>query len=354
MRVVVVGAGIMGASIAWHLTRSGAEVIVVGSGAPAASAASFGWINASFFHDAAHHRLRAEGLSAHRRLLDALPDVPLSFPGALWWEAQGADLQAFKDQLSALDYPVAALQRAEVQTLEPAIAGLPEEALLFHTEGVADPGRVASDLIRQSGAKMIRGVRVTGITGARSVTAVETEIGPIAADKVVVAAGNGAPDILRSVGITLPMLRRPGVMVMTKPVTARLSHTLVTPHGELRQLPDGRLMASAVANHQGDDSEDVIETPEAIAARVLAWLDPMIRDERVEWDEVTLAHRPVPQDGLPVIGSAGPEGLHVAVMHSGVTLAAIAGEVTAAQVLGTATNAQMALVAPYGPERFVG
>ena len=66
-----------------------------------------------------------------------------------------------------------------------------------------------------------------------------------------------------------------------------------------------------------------------------------------------LAQRPVPQDGLPVIGACGPSGLFTAVMHSGVTLAAITADLLAPQVMDVPlSNAQNALVAPYTPARF--
>jgi glycine/D-amino acid oxidase-like deaminating enzyme len=61
----------------------------------------------------------------------------------------------------------------------------------------------------------------------------------------------------------------------------------------------------------------------------------------------------MPQDGHPVIGACGPEGLFVATMHSGVTLAAITAELLAPQILDRKlSNAQSDMVAPYSPERF--
>jgi glycine/D-amino acid oxidase-like deaminating enzyme len=120
----------------------------------------------------------------------------------------------------------------------------------------------------------------------------------------------------------------------------------------VRQLPDGRILASAVANHQGDNATDVTERPKDIAARVLRWLDPLVADATLDWDRVALACRPMPEDGLPVIGVAGPTGLHLAVMHSGVTLAAITGEAVAAEVLGQGAE-YGPLLAPYRPSRFL-
>ena len=79
----------------------------------------------------------------------------------------------------------------------------------------------------------------------------------------------------------------------------------------------------------------------------------MIPNHQLVWDQVMLAQRPVPQDGLPVIGACGPAGLHVAVMHSGITLAAITAELLAPQILDQPlSNAQAALVSPFDPGRF--
>ena len=63
-----------------------------------------------------------------------------------------------------------------------------------------------------------------------------------------------------------------------------------------------------------------------------------------------IGFRPVPEDGYPIIGPAprAPD-IHVAVTHSGVTLAPILGETVAAEVAG---GQRVASLAPYRPERF--
>lgn len=64
--------------------------------------------------------------------------------------------------------------------------------------------------------------------------------------------------------------------------------------------------------------------------------------------EALRAFRPVPADGLPVMGEAA-DGLYLAVMHSGATLAALAGELAAREILGGSAEP---LLAPYRPGRF--
>ena len=59
-RVIVIGAGIIGAAIAWHLAKAGAVVTVIDEGKPGGVATpnSWGWINASWGNPEPYFRLR--------------------------------------------------------------------------------------------------------------------------------------------------------------------------------------------------------------------------------------------------------------------------------------------------------
>ncbi|MFT5066675.1 MAG: glycine/D-amino acid oxidase-like deaminating enzyme [Yoonia sp.] len=78
----------------------------------------------------------------------------------------------------------------------------------------------------------------------------------------------------------------------------------------------------------------------------------MLPDADLEWDQVMLADRPMPKDGLPAVGAVGPTGLYVATMHSGITLGAIMGELIATEVLEGVSNKSADLLTPYRPQRF--
>lgn len=345
MKVVIIGAGIIGAALARNLSDAGSDVTVIEAGG-GATGTSFGWINASFYLNAEHFRLRAAGLDAWRRL-----DVPLTWSGALCWEEEG---EAFDRQYRALidmSYDVDIIDKEMFSKLEPHIAA-PERALRFATEGVAEPAATALALL--AGMRRIIGVAVRGIHTTRGrVSGVNTDQGVIPADRVIVAAGNGSPALLEPLGIKLPMLDRPGLMMRTGTVPPRLAHVLVTPVGEVRQDAAGHIWMPTAAQHQSDDATTIDRRPDVLADQTLARLQALLPDTELSWDQVMLAQRPVPQDGLPVIGACGPEGLFTAVMHSGVTLAAITAELLGPQVRDQPlSNAQADLVAPYSIDRF--
>ena len=345
MKIVIVGGGIIGAALAHKVSRAGADVTVF-EGAPGATPASFGWVNASFFLTPDHFALRAAGIAAWRRL-----GGHVAWTGCLSWEEEGVALDAQRDRLAALGYEVEDVDAARFAALEPHVAP-PARAVRFAQEGVAAPAQTLAGLL--SGVRRVTGVQVTGLRArAGNITGIDTALGPVAADRVIVAAGTGSPAVLATVGVDLPMSKRPGLMLRTAPVAAILRHVLVAPDQELRQDDRGHIWAPASASHQGDDATTVSRAPDLLADAARARLSAMLPDHDLAWDRVMMAQRPMPQDGLPVIGPCGPEGLHVAVMHSGITLAAITAELVSAQVLGRPlSNTQATLVAPFTPLRF--
>lgn len=354
MKTIVIGAGIIGAAIACRLAEQGAEVQVVEAAAAPASGAtgcSFGWINASFHLDESHFRLRAEGMAAWRRLGE-LPG--LSWPGAITWETQGEALAELEAALRALGYGVGRLSAAQIGAALPRVAANAAEALAFPEEGAADTATVTAALLARAqdhGAQVAYGVPVDAIElRAGRVTGIRTHWGRSPADRVIVAAANGAPGLVEPLGVSLPMLRRPGALMVSQPAGRVLERIVVTPERELRQDGQGRMLAPTSVSHQSDDSEALARTPEALAQEALASARALLPGLDLHWRQVLVANRPVPGDGRPVIGAAGPEGLWLAVMHSGVTLAAVAGEAVAGEVLGREPFAS--LLEPYRPGRF--
>lgn len=359
-QVIVIGAGIIGASIAYQLSKAGAAVTVLDAGGLAgqASGASFGWINANYYADPNHFALRLAGIEAHARL-----DSPLSLAeniGALVWELEGDALNQQAIALRELGYEVDKIDAATFAALEPNIITPPDQCLSFPSETAVDAVVLTTTLLQAAaklGARCVYGVGAIAITtkGGR-VCGVETEMGNIPADNVVIAAGIGTTSLLAPFGLTLKMLSRPGLLMRTCPVSPILNHILAAPGQEFRQGVDGRILAPTAASHQSDNSEIISERPDLLANAALTRLRTLLPGVDLEWESVTLAMRPVPQDGLPVIGACGPDGAYVATMHSGVTLAAIVGELVAAEVLnvGTQKSQKSALLAPYRPDRFWG
>ncbi|MDP3196755.1 FAD-binding oxidoreductase [Tabrizicola sp.] len=347
---LIIGAGITGAALAYQLFRRGQMATIVSTHAEGglASAASFGWLNASYFLSHPHYHLRHQGLAAHRRLTAQLSGLQTTWLGCVWYESSGDAQAETAADLRALGYTVEMLTRAQIAAKLPALGPVPETALSFPEEGVADPAILARALIAASGAKVIRAT-VQALTNDHGrTTGVLTDLGPLTADRVILATGTGTPALLHPLGFDLPMLKRPGLMLTTTALPPICPVVLATPEQEVRQDAEGRLHAPASAVHQADHAESLGSFPVVINA-TLQRLRTLFPGQDIHFGRQAMALRPVPGDGLPVVGQGPVPGLWLAVMHSGATLAPVVAELLVDEITGGPASP---LLTDFRPARF--
>lgn len=356
-QVVVIGAGVYGAAVTAELARRGARVTVVDSGAPAAgtSGETFSWTNSNGKRPRAYHDLGVAGMAAHRRLAR---DVP----GSDWYheggnlecavgDTEGEALSRKVDSLLGYGYAARRLTRDEALRLEPDLnpAEPPAAGIAyFPDEGWIEPTRLIGYLLSTAEADRVWHDAVTGIdVSGGLVRSVRLASGrQLAADAVVNCAGHRAAEIAALAGLTLPMSNRPGVLVYTSPVAVGVSRVIHAPRVHLRPDGAGRLL---LRTHDIDDAAQVSDTGEITVDQAAVdklmeagcALYPGIRAARVE--SVRVGVRPIPGDGLPVLGRAsGLANFHFAVSHSGATLCLHAGALVAAEVRGEDRSAELA------------
>lgn len=353
-RILVVGAGILGASIAWHLARDGAGVTLLDAGTPGGVATrnSWAWINATWGNPLPYFRLRTRSIAEWRTLAAAVPAVGLAWPGSLVWDLAPDRLEAFAAEHGAWGYELHRLDRAALLALEPRLAAPPEVGLHAPGEGVVEPLAAAEALIdaaRSLGATILADTPVRRLIerGGR-VVGVETDHGRIEADEVVIAGGVATPALAATVGVTVPMQASSAMILATTPQPRLIDRLLVTPAMELRQTTEGRLLAATNFDDQAPGND-----PGAAAADLLAAIGRIVRVEAPLAEAFhRVAHRPIPVDGFPLLGRApGLDGLYLAVSHSGITLAPIIGRFAADELLAGRRDP---LLEPYGPERLIG
>ncbi len=348
MKVIVIGGGVIGAAAAYHLARSGVDVMVLDAGGGATSA-SFGWINASFSLNSDHFRLRCAGMQAYASLAEGL-DVPLRHCGCLSWEYDGDTLHNTARRLRDQGYRVEILDRNGVAKHAPRLRNVPAETLYFPTEAVTEPSALVAALLAD--IPVVSGVRVTGfMTRGDRITGVCTQAGDIAADEVLVAAGTGTQDLLAQVDVSLPLVPRPAYVMQTKPAPIMLRQVLATKAGEIRQRSDGVFVMPTSVTHQDDRSAVLALTGPQAADDALARLCRVLGTRDLDWAQVTRANRPMPADALPAVGRVR-SGLTVAVMHSGITLGAVMGTCLAQEITTGPSNHTNDLLASFRPDRF--
>jgi len=284
------------------------------------------------------------------RLEREVPGLKVAWLGGLIWDAPPDELEAFAKEHASWGYDLRRVDRVEAARLEPHLANPPEFAL--HAPGEASVEALEATLALIEAAKGLgtqvvteTPVRALHLIGGRA-RGVETDAGVMNADEVVVAAGVESPRLLEPVGVSLPMESPPGLLVSSEPRKKLLNGLVMSPGLHVRQTSDGRLLA-------GEDfgGSDPGAEAAAVAAKVFELMKGMFRGgESLSFDSYSVGYRPVPADGFPAIGrSGGVEGLYVAVMHSGVTLAPAVGRFAAEEILN---HRRDKLLRPYGLERF--
>lgn len=350
--IVVVGAGIIGASVAWHLTRAGARVTIVEAGGPGgvATPASFAWINASWGNPEPYFRLRTRSMREWTRLAGDCPGIELRWTGGLLWDLPPDQLDSYAREHGAWGYGMRVVDRAGIARIEPKLADPPPKAVHVPEEGAAEPAPAARALVADAvrkGAVLIEATAVRRLVmEGGSVAGIETSAGVIRADAVAVAAGAGTPALAATAGVDVPLATPPGLLVHSRPAGPLLNGLVLAERLHMRQTADGRIVAGSDFGG-ADPGADAAETARALFEAVQAMLDG---GARLGFDRYTVGYRPTPADGFPVIGpAAGVGGLYLAVMHSGITLAPAVGLFAAAELLGGEPEP---LLAPYRPARF--
>ena len=177
--VLVVGAGCVGANVAYRLAERGATVTVLDAGAPGAgtSGASFAWTNSFNKTPRDYHDLNVASMEEHAALAKELGGGWLHQDGALAWEEGPAGLARLGqavERLTGWGYAVERISPRQARELEPdlRIAPVVEQIVWTPGEGYVEAvpfiGALLAEATRR-GARVLPGRRVTGMirSGAR-------------------------------------------------------------------------------------------------------------------------------------------------------------------------------------------
>jgi glycine/D-amino acid oxidase-like deaminating enzyme len=351
--VVVVGAGAVGVSVAYHLAKRGKRVVLIdragiGGGTSAATFALI-WVHAK----EPIHYMELSLRSA--RMFPALvaelgEDVHLDQPGGLTLYMGEADLargRALIERQSASPlFEGRLLDPDEVHRLQPGISPEVRGAAYSPHDGHLDSIRYVTALARGArrlGVEFALHTEVIGIDRRDGrVIGVRTTNGRIAAPHVVNTAGPYAAAIAGMVDLDLAVRPVRGQVLVTLP----LPKTLRMPMSGVRQGPDGHFFLGFTREEAGYNTD---VTPDAIRtiARNAVRRVPMLRDARLL--RAFAGIRSMPADGLPCLGPVpSVPGFYVAVSHSGITLSPLHGVVIADLICDGRTDIP---IAPYDPTR---
>jgi D-amino-acid dehydrogenase len=411
MKVVVIGAGIIGLTSAYHLLQSGADVTVIDADRPGAGAShgNAGWIvpadsgpvpapgmvaqglkwmlhrdsplyikptlrpsAVGFLLAMARHCNRPTfraGLRANIELAEHTMDLLDGYARdgvAFEMHAQGL-LMAFADagllahHRADLDLPgelglqPQLLSGAELSAHEPALSPALAGGIFFPQERHVRPDTLVSGLVarcRALGAQFVDSAALTDVhTDGRSVVRIDTTNESFGADVFLLAAGANCGRLGAKFGAALPVRPGKGYSVDYLPPPVQLKGIVNLCDAKVAVTPlDGALRLAGTMEFAGWDT--------AVNPRRVAAIRRAPGRYFAEWHDPEPAGpawagaRPMTPDGLAIIGRIpNTSNAYVATGHGmlGLTLGPATGALVAETI---ASGLAPAVLAPFAPDRF--
>ncbi|WP_409467214.1 NAD(P)/FAD-dependent oxidoreductase [Streptomyces sp. HC307] len=370
MKVIIIGAGVLGVSVARQLAVAGEDVLLLdqwGAGT-GTTATTFAWTNSSRKPDPDYHRLNLAGMEEHARLAEQLRGAPSYFPsGALQWADAASEqwLAGNVERLQSLGYPAHWVTPDEATRIagDLRIPATITSIAHFPSEGYVLPDLFVGNLLadaEQHGATCAIGevVAIDDRPDGVSVTLAGGEI--CSGDRVVLAAGRWTERLAAQAGIDVPLVtdagrgaQTVGLLGYARSPELDLRCVIHSPGLNLRPAAGGHAVLQALDLNADVDPEDPPSANGDIASTLARRFSALLPDpSRAPKIDLRVGLRSLPADGHPIVGYASAQSrVYCLVSHSGVTLAPILGHLVATEIT---TDQEQDLLRAFRPTRFTG
>jgi glycine/D-amino acid oxidase-like deaminating enzyme len=355
--VIVVGAGVVGASCAYFLASAGASVKLLDRSFVASGSSGACEGNVLAWDKELERELPLALRSAElwAELAERLPDdFEYDRKGSIVVAETGEELAASAERvqlLAGLGVKGEVLDAAALRREEPYAAHDLPGGVLYAGDAQLEPRLATAALVKAAvarGASLTIERSVDRLTRARDgrVTGIETSAGRIPAGAVVIAAGVWTPALLETAGLTVPVTPRKGQIVVLERSPVRFRRKLSEAgyvaaveagHDAKLQIAmvvesthSGTALLGSSREHVGFDREVDLSVAGAIARRAARFF-PVLNDARAL--RVYAGLRPLTPDHVPIVGPfAEAPNVCVATGHegAGIGLAPATGELVAA------------------------
>jgi len=366
---VVVGAGVIGLSVALELLRHDVDVLVFerDDGRRGATRAAGGMLAPVSEADTGRDALLELGLDSLDRYPEWVSDIEKASGRRCGFRREGSLwIATDRDEAELLDHvretlrhkrlKAVPLEAAEVRRLEPHLSPRVVSGLGIESDRQVDPRQLATALaaaVIAGGGRVVHGHRVAAIEAAGGGLEIEGESpdGPFSfrCGRIVVCAGAWSES-----GIRLPAPPRGLRPVKGQLVRLRgpvlLGRVVRTPHVYLIPRADGELLIGATLEEAGQDEQATAGAVMELLRRAWHAL-PGIYD--LNFTEVSVGLRSAVADNLPLIGESGTPGLYLAVGHyrNGILLAPATAYYLARWIVDGAAPSELD---PFAPSRLAG
>jgi glycine/D-amino acid oxidase-like deaminating enzyme len=335
---IVIGAGIVGASVALSLTNSGFKVLVIDRGAVSSGTTGAGEGNILVSDKDPGPELTL-ALRSRDLWFEMQEDVGDTFEleakgGVVVARNEDGPLMKLASEQSQHGVTIQKLDHASLHELEPYLDQRYQSGVFYPQDAQCQPMLAAAHVIRtvvQRGGSFISQAKVTRIlVNEGAVSGIETTQGNFSAPIIVNATGTWAGELAQMAGSHLPIAPRKGFILVTEPTKKYVFHkvydsdyvaNVASSDADLQTSTvvegtrAGTILIGASRERVGFDGSMNYEILRRLAAQATS-LFPVLRD--VQLLRAYRGFRPYAPDHLPVIGEdATVKGLWHSAGHEG-------------------------------------
>lgn len=241
---------------------------------------------------------------------------------------------------AGLDLETVETDPDDLRRAVPVVSERVSRAVSIRGQRFINPGeyvQAIADAVVAGGGHVVAGANVRAFQHVREGIRVDLTAGePLTADAVVVANGSWLPELTSGFGITVPVRAGRGYsfkLPITDPAARPVAHPIYFPYERIACTPlDDGLRVGGTMEFCGSDDPLHVGRADAIARtgrRLLTGVDWQGRED------LWCGNRPVPLDGLPLIGATRVPGIYVNGGHGmwGMTLGPLTGQLLAEQIV---------------------
>ncbi|UOF90974.1 FAD-binding oxidoreductase [Fodinisporobacter ferrooxydans] len=373
--VIVIGAGVIGSSVAYHLAKKGLEVALIEKGEVASGTSSR--CDAVALICDKKPGIDTEIGYASIQLFKQLArefsvDFEFTSRGSLYVCETEKELEIARDYVSQQvkdGYDMRMIDRNELQEIEPYLADDLAGGIWTEVDSSMNPYKLCYAFVEEGkklGLKVYDYHAVQNITldDKRRVKSVVTDRGTFKTKRIVNCAGVWSPKIAEMVGVHIPIKPRKGMVLISEKTPLKVAKQKVHEFGymlsKFEDIHFKRNVSELVEKHnvaftieptdannflvgghrafRGFDIQSEIEVMRAIAERAIRFL-PVLKE--INCIRAYAGVRPWVEDHLPIVSEVEEvPGFYIASGHEGdgISMSPITGRMVAQLITGEPTD----------------
>ncbi|WP_221566686.1 FAD-binding oxidoreductase [Alkalihalobacillus sp. TS-13] len=336
--IVIIGCGVIGSSIAYHLSEyKQKRILVIDKGFPLSgtSGSTQAWVWVHNKVPSWYGELSMYSAELYPFLERKIGDVEYKRTGGIapfFAQTDWDKALRLAEEQAEVGIKVEVLTRDQVLEKEPALSPKIAGATYSDMDGNVNPFRLVELYIKAAKRNEVEFSfynPVTEMVMEKDHYKIYTKNkkDAITTERVILAGGPWSKEIGELLGLDIPVKQVRGQVIITEPLAPFLKHTI----GGMRQAENGEVLIGFSKEEVGYDRRTTMDVIQETAQMAINYIPSLAKANIVRSFSGV---RVIPEDGFPILGKIpDKKNAYIAAMHSGVTLSPLVGTLMAELVM---------------------